>query len=531
MNKYLKAITSLFPTWTKIYKDPENSEGGKFIKAFSIFLLNMENIIHDILNINNLSLNIIDYDGYQLSKIDFVGKTKIDRTIIDNAKNIWIIKDNKKIYISETTSTFLFFFEKEPLFFYDENDKMLYLNTITDLYIDGSKYTIEPHHIWGPYDEIGLLINCERQPLENNKIYAQRLRQAWSDFGNSSPEKLKRFIIRSLMPFESSLDNTIQLIELTDEYMEKMIKEEGLSDKLKSYIEQSKRINHNFDDSYWNIIETNNKGLKYLPISWNKSLSILNENDIQNGVLRKNDLEILAPELEEDAIQSNFELSVINETEEQNKVYKEQEFNYTISNRILTEGIKEQTVNLEVEQSENINLEFDLVAQMAYNTITSIFFTKEEVKDDENNVLTNTIRNYHVENDKEINTVLDIKELETNTSLDLIDSTEVVPSYDNDPNTLNLNIKLISENNSSPSLENISLIFNNEENGEYIHTIPLTTNQNLLSNINNLSFENEKVEIQDDIYTIDIDDYEITKGKKNNIKIVENEYGACGFSL
>lgn len=523
MNKYVETITKLFPTWSKIYKDPENSEGGKFIKAFSVFLLNIEDIIHDILAINNLSTNIVDYDGYQLSKIDFVGKTEIKKEILDNADKIWVMIDNEKVEVNETESTFLFFFEKDPLYYYDNDEGILYLNTISDLYIDGSQYSILPHHVWGPYDEIGLLINCERQPLEKNPTYVYRLREAWSDFANSSPEKLKRFIIRSLIPYGASLDDKIEFIELTDSYMNKVIEEEGLSDKLKSYIEQSKRVNHNFDNSYWSIIETNNKGLKFLPISWNNSLYTLNKNDIQSGVISEGDLEIGAPDLINSTIDANFDLYVTKKTQEENKVYKETDFNYTISNKKLVEGIKNQDANIEIKQSENINLEFDLIAQIAYETVTSIYFTQ-----DGSDILTN----YHVENDKEEDIALDFSSKdENNSDFDFSDSTEVLPLYEGTADTVEINAKLISENNSTPVLDNIVMVFN--ENGEEIEHILTSNIIDFIENktANGIAFENEHIELQDGIYAIDIDDYEIQRGKTKDIKIIRDGSENIGFSL
>ena len=388
MSKYLKKITEYFPDWTKIYKDPDNSVGGRFINTFAQFLDNIDNIIQDMIYIDHLHIeedgSLFEYEGLRLNKIDYISKIKYKAEDLFNTDGE--MKIQKIVYNNQNvlffSSVYELFSRDELGCFYDSTDEYFYFNKVLDkVEIDGLTVSCEPHHVWGPYDEIGLLIGLERQPNEKNKYYAYRLKEHYREFGNSSPDKLKSFIYRALIPFTSALkdlsEDSIQLQSLNLDYILNDIKDDGkISDELKAYINLSRKINKNYTNSYWDVIEVNNMGLKYLPISWYLTDNSIKEEYIQNGVLTPDSLEILAPELDLHPGDIDFKLTVKDIDSTQEEYFPETEFEYSVVYNEEVEGSSHpnEEYELEVTAYEEVNLEFDLVAKLLYENLTSTVF-------------------------------------------------------------------------------------------------------------------------------------------------------------
>ena len=389
MNKYLKLITEYFPDWTEIYKSPEDSTGGKFIKSFSKFLDNIDNIVRDMHYIDRLHVeednSLFDYEGLCLNKIDYISKVDLRHFNIETIKTVaYDTKDNDKdlndriINIQEATSNYQFFTSNDLLYYVDNG--IMYINQIVDgIQINSIYVNCNMHHIWGPYDEIGLLIGLERQPGELNKYYANRLKDHYKNLGNSSPEKLKSYICRCLIPYTSSLNNEedslIQLKELTTDYVFSQIADGKISDELKNYIEISKKVNKNYTNSYWDVIEKNNQGLKFLPISWYITDSNIDEKFFQNGVLTPDSLKITPPELGIHPNQIEFAITAKSIAESEEEYFPETEFSYDLiyKEKVEMDGgvIPDEPYTLTATAYETVNLEFDLVAKLLYENLTS----------------------------------------------------------------------------------------------------------------------------------------------------------------
>ena len=405
ISKYLNRITEYFPDWTLIYKDKDaeitkienepnrdnlenvQSTGGRFIYSFAKFLDNIDNIIQDIIYTDRLYVDgnkLFEYEGLRLNKIDYISKIPFKREdyygTIDG-ETTYKIQSMTTINnedINEVTSIYHFFASSKIVYYYNISEEMLYFNEAIDaVKMNGITLTCAPHHVWGPYDEIGLLIGLERQPNEDNLNYSFRLREQYKKLGNSSPEKLKSYIYRALIPFTSTLpEDIIDLQMIDEEFVLNNIPEGKISDELKGYIELSKKVNKNYTNSYWDIIEINNMGLKYLPISWHLTDNEISEGYIQNGVLTPDSLEIIAPELELHPGDIDFSLTVSSVEDSEEEYYPETKFSYTLINQEEVKGsaAPREEYQLGITAYESVNLEFDLIAKLTYDNITSTIF-------------------------------------------------------------------------------------------------------------------------------------------------------------
>lgn len=469
MSKYLKKITQLFPDWTQIYKEPEKSCGGAFINAFASFLDNIHNIIVDLLHIESLEVTPFEYEGLNISKIDFVSKLSISFTLYSQVKEITYIDKGQKIKIDAVDGAYQFFASSTPVCYYDEADGVLYVNKIVDeISLDGKTYSATQHHVWGPYDEIGLLIGCPRQPYEKNQNYIYRLRDTYNQFANSSDEKLKNYLYRTLIPFTSQLsDDVIGFVEFTPEFIEKHIIDGQPDDTLEKYLEIASTINHNFDNSYWDVIEKNNLGLKMLPISWNLSYDNIDSKFIQNGVLRESDLELFDPELEEHVDSIDYRIHATTQSNEQITTYPEIPFSYTLHHKEedpngegTDDNISKKT-SFYVTAYEKVNLEFDIEANTSYTNIgTTTFQYGEEDQDNTKYIITHT-------NDqdpaKTLEKSLEVVEGSTD-SCKVIDGTLVhFKDEESDTAKVIINLKSTGDENDLPRFSQLLVTIGGEE--------------------------------------------------------------------
>lgn len=392
LSKYLEKITQLFPDWTKIYKNPNDSGGGRFINAFASFLDNIENIVSDLMHVESLDTSEFEYEGLSLSKIDFISKASISSKVYKNISRISFYDGQEEKYIEEAYSHYQFFAAPtdQVFYFYSEEEEALYVSPynkklINEIYIDGDKVSVEPHHVWGPYDEIGLLIGCPRQPLEANRYYIYRLRDTYNQFANSSDAKLKNYFYRALIPFTSQLpEDVIQFVELTTDFVLSHLTDGQPDSTLQQYLEISNAINHNFDNSYWDTIEQNNLGLQMLPISWNLSYQDIDSKFIQNGVLRESDLELSTPELTKHLDSIEYRIHATKQSDAQITSYPETPISYTLinteedENGDEIENIVDEEVVFHGSAYEQVDLEFNIEAATSYKNIGTTVFKDVE---------------------------------------------------------------------------------------------------------------------------------------------------------
>lgn len=388
----------MFPDWTRIYKNPKDSGGGRFINAFATFMNQLHNVVDDLLHIESLSTTPFEYEGLNISNIDYVSKVEISSAIIESSKKIEYEDNGVRSSVTFVSGAYQLFANDKPSCYYDTNDQVLYVNKIIDgIKIDDIDYTAKMHHIWGPYDEIGLLIGCPRQPFERNKDYVYRLRETYRQFANSSDQKLRNYLYRTLIPFTSQLPkDIIEFVELSPDFVEKHMLDGQPDQVLEKYFTLAREINQNTDNSYWDIVEQRNLGIKMLPISWSLSSTNIDDKLIQNGVLRPTDLEISKPMLAErnDKIdyimrarkQSNKEIETYPETPfEYSLVHQEEQEDGTENGEVLT-----QETSFRVTAYEKLNLEFDIDANAQYTNVGTTTFGVEEINGERGISITHT---------------------------------------------------------------------------------------------------------------------------------------------
>ena len=371
---------------------------------------------------------------------------------------------------------------------------MLYLNKLVDgIYIDGAYYTADIHHVWGPYDEIGLLVGCPRQPYEKNRDYVYRLRETYQQFGNSSDQKLRNYIYRTLIPFTSQLPkDVIEFVELTPDFVANHMQDGTPDNILNKYFELAKEVNQHTDNSYWSIIDQRNIGLKMLPISWSLSLDDIDGKFIQNGVLRNSDLELSAPTLTDRPDKIDYIIHARKQSDETVLTYPETPFEFSLVHQEEKEGsyygsdegqvIAEDTV-FRITAHEKINLEFDVNAKVQYTNIGSITF-----QDDENDVIIT-----HV-NDKDKTKQL-VTKLVAGESVELGDSCQIcngsqvrVKDEESDQAYVIINLRSAEEDCHLVNFGELIIVLDNDD--EKTYTISA---QNLFENCDakyNLYFNN-----------------------------------------
>jgi hypothetical protein len=391
-------MLQMLPSWMKMRNDPENSTGAKFIDAFGVQISEIEKLLVDILVSHHPQMNPISVGGVNISNIDIIYKVYIPVEQIGRLETVAYGADSTTLGVNQIqrTSTIYEFYKRsnEDVYYYDANSSVLYLSKeLIPLYVNGAYMPeIMEHHVWGPYDEMGLLVGCPRISGEKNIEYRKRLLNAFvktditykdgkeivsivkgpdgkpiSTMGNSTRQGLLNYISRSL----NINQEDVIINELSDEFVNSLINPDGtIKPELKEYIKLSNRINLSDTNTYWDTLEENRMGMSYLPLVWDTPLDKWDNKKIQNGIGDIDDLEIIGPQ-QEDPVQSfNYHIGVEGLKITPNIIYPQHEFKYKVVANGLKEGteFKPEQYKYTVLASELIPLDFKVKANRHYNS-------------------------------------------------------------------------------------------------------------------------------------------------------------------
>jgi hypothetical protein len=217
-NKTTQEMLEMLPVWMKL-RD-EDSIGGNVIDTFGTQLSHIESLIESMLLSGFVQTNGSENE-FNILSIDYIYKVVIDPEVLNKNNEISIIGIKNGISYDLVRSTTVYDFYS-PGFKYFLEDYTIYVKEYFDrVIINEIPFDIiEPHHVWGPLDEIGLLFGCPRIALERNSSYKNRLLDVFKNPGNSSKIGLKNYIARSLNI--SKEDVIIQSLD-DDEYIESFI--------------------------------------------------------------------------------------------------------------------------------------------------------------------------------------------------------------------------------------------------------------------------------------------------------------------
>lgn len=366
-----KQMLELLPKWMDMKR--EDSVGAQLLDTIGIQLDDLNMLIEHILQSGFVQLNN-PRDDFDLLSIDYLYRIKLTEAITDQLDlKVEMMPEQGSQYMILNRSASIFSFYKPGFlkYYFDTESYYLYFKIkphsvrINGIIFQGDE--LEKHHVWGPLDEIGLLLGCPRIKDETNEEYKARLLDVFQNPGNSSKQGLINFISRSLginkddIKIES-LDN--------DSFVNSLINEDGtLKDELKEYVEISNKVNTLGINNYWQILDESNKGLKYLPIIWDNDLLKWNDKDIQNGIGDTDDLEIIAPKVESSTQEFTYSIYAQGLNYADKKIYPEHRFKYKVyaEGHVFDDGYKPETYKYTVIASELIPLQFSVTAHKIYN--------------------------------------------------------------------------------------------------------------------------------------------------------------------
>lgn len=397
MDSVTLEMLSMLPSWMKMRKDPENSTGAKTLNAIGIQLHDIENLIGNILAAHHLEMPYYP-EGFDITQVDILYKIEIyTETLTRDATVIGYL--NGVPYELVPASTLYDFYKSDGSKYYiDSEANTIYTKAkIDSLSVNGALYTeVIEHHVWGAFDEIGLLLGCPRIPGERNYEYTcqdchetfkgkpidicptcdssnlkehgyrARLLDVFQNPGNSTRQGLLNYISRSL----GIEKDKIEINELSEDFVKSLINPDGtIKDELKEYIILSNKVNLSSSNVYWDILEENKAGLHYLPIIWNVSLDKWNNSEIQNGIGDLDDLEIIGPEQESAIQEFTYYVGVEGLRVARERVYPEHHFKYRVyatGQKYNDSEYKPENYRYTVVASELIPLKFKVKAHKHY---------------------------------------------------------------------------------------------------------------------------------------------------------------------
>lgn len=374
-----KIMSWKIPQWMKMSE--ENSNGGALISTLGEQLDLLKDFMINILQEPMVNVTSApEFREVDIFNIDFLYKFNVPRTIdVESPSfNMSGIINTSKYDLTEAKYLYDFYRSDDSSVFIDHEKWIIYSKIKFDtLILNGIEFNgeaFENHHVWNPLDEMGLMFGCHRYPNEKNADYKIRLFEVFRKPGNSSKTGLINFISRSLKISEEE----IHINELSDdEFVSSLINEDGtLQTDLKEYIEISRKINDLDSTLYWNLLEEDNLGLKYLPMIWDTGLDKWDDKDIQSGIGWNDDLEV---DFEENVkIDQDFEYGIWAEglQNPDRKIYPEHEFKYKIyaEGYIQDKGYKPEEYQYLIKASRLIRLVFEVVATKIYDNRYTLLF-------------------------------------------------------------------------------------------------------------------------------------------------------------
>jgi hypothetical protein len=368
----------MLPSWMKMHTD-YNSEGAKFLDAVGKQLSDIESLSLNVLTSHHL--DIVTEDGeVNIASIDVLYKTQVQEETISGTLTVAGLLEGVTYNLTKTTSVYDFYLDEEGIekYYIDTSTYMIYTRTKFDIIsVNDAAFTdIVEHNIWGPYDEIGLLLGCPRIPGERNEAYTDsqgidrigyrtRLYDVFINPGNSTRQGLINYLARSF-----SIDRSKVVInELDESFVNSLVNADGtIKAELKEYFNVSNRVNLSASDTYWDVLEENRNGLNYLPIIWDVSLSNWNNDSIQNGIGDENDIEISGPEQESSKQDFTYNVGVEGLRVAKTKIYPEHQLSYKVyaTGQKYDDGHRPESYQYSVVASELVPLKFNVKAHKKY---------------------------------------------------------------------------------------------------------------------------------------------------------------------
>lgn len=371
LNRITQEMIKLLPSWLFNSMD-EESIGVQTMDTMGTELYDLKRIVDTVLKSGFIE-TADDGTEFDLLNIDYLYKVDLTQAETDftDLSVQYLVDRDAHLYENLERAVSLFdFYSFNDKYYFDIETYTLYLKSryqavrVNGILYDGT--SLEKHHVWGPLDEIGLMIGCPRIRDEVNSEYKLRLLDVFENPGNATKDGLINHISRSL-----GLDrDMVEVNSLSNQdFIKSLIEEDGsLSKKLKDFIDVSNKVN-NFDmNDYWNILDESSVGLKYLPIVWDSGLDKWDTSRIQNGIGFGDDLLVSKPEITSDIQKFEYALFAEGLAYPDKKVYPEHKFQYKLysDGHIYESGYSPEEFYYTVEASELIPLQFDVVADKLY---------------------------------------------------------------------------------------------------------------------------------------------------------------------
>lgn len=296
-------MISLLPSWMKIRRDPEGTQGGQLLDVLGQQMEEVSRLLEAVLIQRHPASDpfyraedgtILDNRTkmVDLYKIDYIWRVSLPPTL-EGSSGLSVLGDGT--VLRRCTSVFDFYRRDDTnKYYYDRDDAAIYFRASYDLVaINNIVYTeLESHLVWGPYDEIGLILGCPRLPGERNDEYRLRLLNVFEAPPGASRQGLLNHLGRSL-----GLDRSkIRLYEFSDSYVAELYNQSTLDNELWEFLTLAAQVNGAVGSSYWDIIDNFNKGVRYLPIQWDQSLDDWSDAQIQDGIGFDDDLLVSPPQ-------------------------------------------------------------------------------------------------------------------------------------------------------------------------------------------------------------------------------------------
>lgn len=377
LQRHTLDMLEMLPQWMELRK--ESSNGAQMLDVLGTQIAQIENITQNILLLPFLQVSEQeDNESINLLSIDFIYKLYVPDIVID-IDNTSVEGNNGSFnYVLQSCeSIYDFYMVGNDKYYYDSDEKTFYFKIkFESVIINGAEFRdIVSHHVWNPYDEIGLLFGCPRLKDEKNESYRIRLLDVFARPGNSSNKGLVNYLARSL----DILSDTIEIHSLSnDSFIDNLIREDNtIKDELKEYIEISNKVNELEANTYWKFLDESKKGLKYIPIVWSLlDTSKWNKEKIQNGIGDTNDLQIEPPVQELNEQQFDYSLYAEGLYYPDKKIYPEHSFKYKVyaTGQQHGKGYQPESYRYTVTAAELIRLIFKVTAYKLYEHEYNINF-------------------------------------------------------------------------------------------------------------------------------------------------------------
>lgn len=177
-------MSKKFPIWTQIYHDPE-SQGFKFLDVMGHTVDEVNAYLEQ--ESNNLHLQLMDssivdncYAGDLPDRLHHHWSVKL----YADYREVTLVTTPKEFYTSDDLVAYIDW-SAHLVFFRNHHEKVSLLATHGD---DSLNHTLSLrfHHVWNNFDEIGLLFNMPRLPMEGNDSYRERLFYTFRYPGNAT---------------------------------------------------------------------------------------------------------------------------------------------------------------------------------------------------------------------------------------------------------------------------------------------------------------------------------------------------------